>query len=59
EYEGLAVPEALLSGDHARIERFRQAAALRKCLANRPDLLSEDRLTKEERKILDEFENKK
>ncbi|MFH1688078.1 MAG: tRNA (guanosine(37)-N1)-methyltransferase TrmD [bacterium] len=59
EYEGLAVPEALLSGDHARIERFRQAAALRKCLANRPDLLSEDRLTKEERKILDEFENNK
>ena len=58
DYEGHIVPEALISGDHARIERFRQAAALRKCIANRPDLLSEDGLTNRERKLLDEFENK-
>jgi len=59
EYEGLTVPEALTSGDHARIERFRRAAAIRKCLANRPDLLREDQLTTEERRLLDEFDNKK
>ena len=58
EYEGLKVPEPLLGGDHARIERYRRAAAIRKCLANRPDLLSEEQLTTEERKLLDEFEDK-
>jgi len=39
EFRGLAVPEALLSGDHARIERFRRARALERTRKRRPDLL--------------------
>jgi tRNA (guanine37-N1)-methyltransferase len=39
EFRGLAVPEALLSGDHARIERFRRARALERTRERRPDLL--------------------
>jgi tRNA (guanine37-N1)-methyltransferase len=39
EYAGLRVPEALLSGDHARIARHRKAEALTKCRRNRPDLI--------------------
>ena len=39
EYRGLIVPDALLSGDHARIERWRRARALERTRARRPDLL--------------------
>jgi tRNA (guanine37-N1)-methyltransferase len=38
---GLAVPDVLLSGDHAAIERWRAAAAAEKTRRNRPDLLGE------------------
>jgi len=37
--EGREVPAVLLSGDHAAIERFRAAEALRATRAKRPDLL--------------------
>ncbi|MDW8140917.1 MAG: tRNA (guanosine(37)-N1)-methyltransferase TrmD [Candidatus Bipolaricaulota bacterium] len=39
EFEGLKVPDVLLTGDHQRIEEFRRRAALEKTLKNRPDLL--------------------
>ncbi len=39
EFRGLAVPEVLLSGDHARIERWRTARALERTRRRRPDLL--------------------
>ncbi len=45
EVEGLAVPEVLLSGDHAAIERWRELEALRLTLEKRPDLLATARLT--------------
>jgi tRNA (guanine37-N1)-methyltransferase len=38
EYRGLAVPEVLLSGDHARIAAWRQAEAERLTKLRRPDL---------------------
>lgn len=39
ELRGLSVPEALLSGNHAEIERWRRETALEKTRRNRPDLL--------------------
>ena len=39
EFRGMRVPEVLLSGDHAEVERWRQEAALEKTRRNRPDLL--------------------
>jgi tRNA (guanine37-N1)-methyltransferase len=39
EFEGMNVPEILLSGNHAEIERWRRDAALAKTRRNRPDLL--------------------
>ncbi|HEY5173700.1 MAG TPA: tRNA (guanosine(37)-N1)-methyltransferase TrmD, partial [Acidimicrobiia bacterium] len=39
EFRGWAVPEVLRSGDHARIARWRDAQALRRTLARRPDLV--------------------
>ena len=38
EFRGMAVPEVLLSGNHAEIERWRREAAERKTRRNRPDL---------------------
>ena len=38
-FRGMSVPDVLLSGDHAAIERWRRAAALEKTRRNRPDLL--------------------
>ncbi len=38
-FQGLPVPEALLSGDHERIRRFREKEAWKKTLRHRPDLL--------------------
>ena len=39
EFRGMKVPEVLLSGNHAEIERWRKEAALTKTRRNRPDLL--------------------
>jgi tRNA (guanine37-N1)-methyltransferase len=39
EFRGMAVPEELLSGNHAEIERWRRDAAKEKTRRNRPDLL--------------------
>ena len=40
EWEGRGLPEALLSGDHARIAKWRRAEAERITRERRPDLLS-------------------
>jgi tRNA (guanine37-N1)-methyltransferase len=39
EFRGWGVPEALLSGDHARIERWRREQSLRRTFLRRPDML--------------------
>jgi tRNA (guanine37-N1)-methyltransferase len=39
EFRGMKVPEVLLSGNHAEIERWRKEAALAKTRRQRPDLL--------------------
>ena len=54
EFRGWEVPEVLRSGDHARIERWRRAQALRRTIDRRPDLLTRD-LTAEEKALLAEF----
>lgn len=39
DYRGYTVPEVLLSGDHARIEKWRKAQALEKTQKARPELI--------------------
>jgi tRNA (guanine37-N1)-methyltransferase len=48
EYEGLKVPEVLMSGEHKEIKDFRRRQAILKCRQNRPDLLAEAELSDEE-----------
>ena len=42
EFRGMQVPEVLVSGDHAAVERWRREAARAKTERNRPDLLRTD-----------------
>ena len=39
EFRGLRVPDVLLSGDHAKIDAYREAQAWKKTTRNRPELL--------------------
>src|SRR5215216_2333626 len=41
DFRGMKVPEVLLSGNHAEIERWRKEAAIAKTRRKRPDLLKE------------------
>jgi tRNA (guanine37-N1)-methyltransferase len=52
DFEGLTVPEVLLSGDHARIARWRRQQALRRTQALRPDLLEKAPLSSEDQEFL-------
>ena len=54
-FEARAVPQVLLSGNHAAIQRWRTKQALGRTWQRRPDLLEKLQLTKEQRKLLDEF----
>ena len=52
---GRRVPEVLLSGDHARIARWRYKQALGRSFLRRPDLVDKLNLDQEQRELLDEF----
>ncbi|MCE9570562.1 MAG: tRNA (guanosine(37)-N1)-methyltransferase TrmD [Rhodocyclales bacterium] len=54
-YEGRAVPDVLLSGNHERIRRWRLKQALGRTWQRRPDLLETRVLSSEEADLLDEF----
>ncbi len=55
EAEVMRVPEVLLSGNHAEIERWRKREAVARTLARRPDLIAGAALDEEERGILREL----
>lgn len=54
---GLAVPEVLLSGNHAEIARWRAKLALGKTWLRRPDLLEKLQLNQLQQMLLNEFIN--
>ncbi|OYY99261.1 MAG: tRNA (guanosine(37)-N1)-methyltransferase TrmD, partial [Methylophilales bacterium 16-45-7] len=51
-YEGLVVPDVLMSGNHAKIREWRLLQSLLLTRAKRPDLLAARSLTKEEARLL-------
>ena len=52
EFRGWRVPDILLSGDHAKIAKWRREQSLRRTLARRPDLLKTAPLDDKDRKVL-------
>ncbi|HCW35885.1 MAG TPA: tRNA (guanosine(37)-N1)-methyltransferase TrmD, partial [Staphylococcus sp.] len=57
DYEGLKVPDVLLSGNHANIEKWRHEQSLLRTQQRRPDLLEGYPLTEEDKRFLND--NKK
>lgn len=55
EFRGMAVPEVLLSGNHASIEKWRRREALKRTFQKRPDLIPLADLTGEDRAFLEEL----
>jgi tRNA (guanine37-N1)-methyltransferase len=56
EFRGWKVPRVLLSGDHARVARWRREQALIRTLERRPDLLSQANLSDADREFLNSLE---
>lgn len=55
EYEGMVVPDVLLSGNHEKIKRWRLKQALGRTWQRRPDLLAKRPLSEDEQALLQEF----
>jgi tRNA (guanine37-N1)-methyltransferase len=55
EIDGQRVPEVLLSGDHARIAKWRYQQALGRSFQRRPDLVAKLNLSDEQKSLLDEY----
>jgi tRNA (guanine37-N1)-methyltransferase len=56
DFRGWTAPEALLSGHHEQVRRWRRKESLRRTRALRPDLLATAGLTAEDRRLLQEIE---
>jgi tRNA (guanine37-N1)-methyltransferase len=53
EFRGWQAPEVLLSGDHAKIDRWRRHQALERTFRKRPDMLEKADLSKEDLKFIE------
>ena len=51
----MIVPEVLLSGNHAAVERWRMKESLGRTWRRRPDLLDKVSLTVDQQSLLDEY----
>ncbi len=56
EFRGDKVPEVLLSGDHAKVARWRRAMSLRTTRDRRPDLFAKRALSDEDARLLEGLE---
>jgi tRNA (guanine37-N1)-methyltransferase len=57
QFRGWGVPDVLLSGDHARIEKWRREQSLRRTARRRPDLLARTALNDADRKMLAQIQH--
>jgi tRNA (guanine37-N1)-methyltransferase len=55
--DGKKVPDVLLSGNHAEIEKWRLQQALLRTRERRPDLFSHRELTRQEQILLEQYDN--
>lgn len=55
EYKGLRVPDVLVSGNHAQIERWQRIEGLKRTWQRRPDLLEKTDLSEEDKKNLEKI----
>jgi tRNA (guanine37-N1)-methyltransferase len=55
EFRGWKVPDVLLSGDHAKIEKWRREQALTRTFHKRPDMLEKAELSKEDKRFINDL----
>lgn len=55
DFDGMGVPDVLVSGNHQAIARWRRQQQLRRTLERRPELLVDAALSNEDQKFLDEL----
>ncbi|HWJ76589.1 MAG TPA: tRNA (guanosine(37)-N1)-methyltransferase TrmD [Niallia sp.] len=55
DFRGMKVPDTLLSGNHAHIEKWRERESFRRTLERRPDLLENYPLTDKQKNLLNEL----
>jgi len=58
EFEGLKVPEVLLSGNHEKIEKWRKKQSFIRTLLRRPDIFAKKNLTNEDEFMVKKIEKK-
>lgn len=54
-WNGKRVPDVLLSGNHAKINEWRKVQSLLTTIERRPDMLSEDKLSESDKKLLSKY----
>lgn len=59
EFRGWKVPAVLTSGNHAKVDEWREQQSLLRTLERRPDLLEKLELTPKQEKLLEALKNKK
>lgn len=57
EFRGMKVPDVLLSGNHAKIEQWREEQSLKRTFERRPDLLDQYPLTDKQKLYLEKLKN--
>lgn len=57
EFRGMKVPDVLLSGNHAKIEQWREEQSLKRTFERRPDLLEQYPLTDKQKLYLEKLKN--
>lgn len=53
DFRGMKVPDVLLSGNHANIEKWREEQSLKRTFERRPDLLEKIELTDEQKRFIE------
>lgn len=57
DFRGMKVPEVLTSGNHAKIDEWREEQSLKRTLLRRPDLLDAMELTPKQQKVVEKLKN--
>ncbi len=57
-WHGMSVPEVLISGHHANVEKWKREQSLAATADRRPDMLKKAELSDEDKKFIDEYKNK-
>ncbi|RUL55827.1 MULTISPECIES: tRNA (guanosine(37)-N1)-methyltransferase TrmD [Lysinibacillus] len=59
DYRGMTVPDVLISGNHAKIEQWREEQSLKRTFERRPDLLEHMELTDKQLKYIESLKQEK